>query len=66
MGFIAASKHDTAEYKNINPMLGMIISKRLATLKELNTFYGISDVLDMMEIITVDAYNDYQSRQRNV
>lgn len=47
-------------------MLGMIISRRLATLKELNTFYGINDVLDMMEIITVDAYNEHQSRQRNV
>lgn len=47
-------------------MLGMIISKRLATLKELSTFYGIRDVLDMMEIITVDAYNEYQSRHRNV
>lgn len=47
-------------------MLGMIISKRYATLKELSTFYGISDVLDMMEIITVDAYNEYQSRSKHV
>lgn len=47
-------------------MLGMIISKRLATLKELNTFYGIEDVLNMMEIITIDAYNEHQLRSSHV
>lgn len=29
----------------------------MATLHELDSIYGLEDVYDMMEIITVDSYN---------
>lgn len=34
-----------------------VISSRLATLHELDTVYGMSDLWDLLEIITVDAHN---------
>lgn len=35
----------------------MIISLRMATLRELQTVYGIRDVYDMIEVAVVDAHN---------
>lgn len=40
-------------------MIGAIISKRLATLHEIDTVYGTQDIFDLMEIIAVDNYNDH-------
>ncbi|MES2348872.1 MAG: transcription elongation factor GreA [Pseudomonadota bacterium] len=37
--------------------IGTIVSKRLATLHELDTVYGTQDVYDMLEIIAVDNHN---------
>ena len=48
---------DFAEYLNVAPTLGVIISRRLATLHELGTVYGVQDVYDMLEIIAVDDFN---------
>lgn len=39
-------------------MIGTIISRRLATLHEIDTVYGTQDIYDLMEIIAVDNYND--------
>jgi len=38
-------------------MIGMCVSGKLATLNELQTVYGVRDLFDMIEIISVDAYN---------
>jgi hypothetical protein len=38
--------------------IGVIISKKFATLHELSTVYGVEDLYDMLEIITVDSRND--------
>lgn len=38
-------------------MFGTLVSRRFATLHELDTVYGLEDVYDMMEIIAVDSYN---------
>lgn len=40
-------------------MIGLIVSKNLATLKEIDEYYGMEDILDMVEIITIDSYNQY-------
>ena len=40
------------------PVIGTLISKRMATLHELDTVYGTKDVYDMLEVITVDDYNN--------
>jgi hypothetical protein len=34
-----------------------VISARLATLRELQTFYGVADLYMMAEIIKVDGFN---------
>lgn len=44
-------------YKNVSSLIGMIVSKRLATLHELDTIYSFEDALDLYEIIYVDSYN---------
>jgi len=38
-------------------VIGTVISRRLATLHELETVYGSQDLYDLMDIITVDDYN---------
>lgn len=35
----------------------MIVSRRMATLHELDTVYGTADLVDMIEIIAVDSHN---------
>lgn len=38
-------------------MIGNIISRRLATLHQLETVYGTEDMYKLMDIIAVDDYN---------
>ena len=35
----------------------MLISKKVATLNELSTVYGVEDMYDMLEIVMVDDHN---------
>ena len=42
---------------NLPAVIGTILSKRMATLHELDTVYGVRDVYDMLEVITIDDYN---------
>jgi hypothetical protein len=37
--------------------IGTVISSKLATLGELQTAYGVRDLYDMLEIVSVDRYN---------
>lgn len=50
-------------YKNIEPILGLIISKKLATLRELEEYYSLEDVIDLLEIIEIDCYNEYKQAE---
>ena len=43
---------------NVQPRIGVIVSRKLATLHELQTVYGSEDVYDMLEIIAVDNFNE--------
>ncbi|WP_232444275.1 transcription elongation factor GreA [Burkholderia ubonensis] len=38
--------------------IGAVISRRLATLHDLQTVYGQDDLHDLLEIIIVDSYNE--------
>jgi len=38
-------------------MIGTVISRRLASLHELQTVYGTQDLYNLMDIIMVDDYN---------
>jgi hypothetical protein len=46
-----------AHYKNIPPLIGCLVSSRLATLNELNTVYGVEAAYDLLEILIVDNHN---------
>lgn len=41
------------------------MSKRLATLHELQTVYGAEDLHNMLEIIVIDTYNENLIRKQN-
>lgn len=45
---------------NVPIYLGVIISRRLATLHELDTIYGIEDAYNLLEIISVDNANEIE------
>lgn len=47
-----------AEYLNISAPVATLLSKRMATLHELDTVYGVRDVYDMLEVVTIDDYNN--------
>lgn len=46
-------------YRNIDPLIGAIISSGKATLRELKTVYTLEDAHDIFEIIAIDNYNKY-------
>jgi len=41
------------------------VSAKLATLLELDTVYGIKDLYDLLEIVVVDAHNNWIAHQRD-
>ncbi len=41
--------------------MGVVVSKRLATLYELQTVYSYDDLLDFYEIAAVNNYNEAQA-----
>ena len=44
---------------NICRPMAIVLSSKLATLRELQTVYGLRDMYDLLEIATVDNYNAY-------
>ena len=42
---------------NVSAPIATLLSKRMATLHELDTVYGVHDVYDMLEVVTIDAHN---------
>ncbi|HDR9087368.1 TPA: transcription elongation factor GreA [Burkholderia vietnamiensis] len=45
-------------YPNVPRSIGAVVSRRLATLHELQTVYGQDDLHDLLEIIVVDSHNE--------
>lgn len=45
------------EYVNVPRGIGAIVSRRLATLHELDTVYGTEDLHDLLEIMAIDTHN---------
>ena len=61
---IKGKRHDGkqgASYKNVPKIIAIIVSRRLATLHELNTIYGIEDAHNLLEIILIDEANGYHN-----
>jgi len=44
-------------YANVPATVGIVVSKRLATLHELQTVYGLEDLYDLLEIAVIDDHN---------
>jgi hypothetical protein len=49
-------------FPNVPRTIGTVISHQFATLHELQTVYGVRDMLDFLEIIAVDACNSRRIR----
>ena len=39
-------------------IIAVLVSRRMATLHELQTVYGVEDAYNMMEIVMIDDYNN--------
>lgn len=46
-------------YRNIDALIGAIISSGKATLRELKTVYTLEDALNIYEVVAIDCYNKY-------
>lgn len=46
------------EYLNLPTHIGVIVSRKLATLHELDTVYGTEDAYNLLEIVLVDNANE--------
>ena len=46
-------------------MIGVIVSKQMATLRDIEEYYGMEDILNMVEIITIDSFNEYLAQKSN-
>lgn len=44
-------------------VIAILVSRRMATLHELDTVYGTQDAYDLLEIAAIDAYNDRLANQ---
>ena len=54
----ARSYSGLEEYPNVPPRIGYLISRNPALAVPLMTTLGLEDLYDLVEIATVDAYND--------
>ena len=46
-------------------MLGVIVTRRLATLHELQTVYSLDDAVDLYEIAAVNNYNEWKASEKS-
>jgi len=51
------------EYPTVPGMIGVIITRRLATLHELQTVYSLDDAADLYEIAAVNNYNEWRASE---
>lgn len=52
-----------ADYANISGIVGVVIGRGLATLNELDTVYSLPDALNMLEVVTVQNYNEWAAME---
>ena len=53
------------EYPTFPAMLGVIVTRRLATLHELQTVYSLDDAADLYEIAAVNNYNEWKASEKS-
>ena len=47
------------EFANVSNLVGVLVGRRLATLHQLQTVYSLEDALNLLEIVSVQNYNDW-------
>ncbi len=52
------------EYANVPRIIGTLVSRRMATLAELDTVLGTEDIFDLIEIVSVDDHNQHLINKR--
>ena len=65
-GIPRPSGHQTQgiiEYPTVSSLVGVIVSRRLATLYELQTVYSLDDAVDLYEIAAVNNYNEWRASE---
>ena len=50
---------------NVPRTIGAVITSKHATLHELNTVYGMEDLYDLLEIISIDAHNQRVMQEKS-
>lgn len=53
------SQAQLMEFANVTTLVGVLVGQKLATLHQLQTVYSLEDALNLLEIITVQNYNDW-------
>ena len=53
-----------AEYVNVSPRVGYLLSRDASLAGPLSTVLGLQDMYDLVEIAIVDDCNDYLARKR--
>lgn len=51
------------DYPTVSGLIGVVVSKKLATLYELQTVYSYEDLQDLYEIILVNNYNEQKAME---
>jgi len=50
---------------NLPQSVAIVLSKRMATMVELDTVLGVHDLHDLLEVIAVDSSNEYTAQKAN-
>jgi hypothetical protein len=53
----AGDEVELVEYRNVPQVIGAVLSRGLATLRDLDEHYSVEDCYDLLEVATVDAHN---------
>ena len=61
----AGRHYKLAKTVNISPLLSSVIINRYATLNELQTVYSYEDLLNMLECLQVDIFNQNQNQRES-
>lgn len=52
-----------ADYANVSGIVGVLVGRQIATLHELDTVYSFQDALNLLEVITVQNYNEWAAME---
>jgi hypothetical protein len=53
-----------SEYENLPRTIGIVISAKKATLRDLQEFHSVHDLYDLLEVIAVDGSNQHRMMER--